>query len=61
MKKTLKYLLVLLALLVLQGCEPPGPRGVAGERCLPGYVCNPGLQCQVTPQFSVCVPIGVRQ
>lgn len=50
-----KYLLIL----VLLGCEPQ-PRGAAGQPCRFDYTCQPGLQCQVTTHFNVCVPIGVK-
>jgi hypothetical protein len=52
-----KYLLLLLLL----GCEAPEHPGWPGAHCRPDYTCDPGLQCQVTTHFHVCVPIGVTR
>lgn len=47
-------------LVLLAGCIPvePEPQGVAGGKCRRDYSCQPGLQCQVTSHFSICVPVA---
>lgn len=48
-----------LLLALLAGCEPtPEPLGVTGGKCKYDYTCQPGLQCQVTRNSNICIPIG---